>query len=164
MANDEKFRVTTPSDREITFARVFDAPRDLVFDAWTKPELIKRWLLGPPGWTMPVCEVDLKVGGKFRYVWRNADDGREMGLSGAFREIVRPERIVHTELFDEDWTGGETVVTNVLTEKAGKTTSTMTVLYATREARDVARGTGMEQGIAQSYDRLAEYLASAQKK
>jgi len=100
--------VTTPSDREIVMTRVFKAPRKLVFDAWTKPELVRRWLLGPPGWTMPVCEIDLRVGGAYRFVWLG-QDGTTMGMGGVYREIVIPERIVNTQLFDQDWTGGETL-------------------------------------------------------
>jgi uncharacterized protein YndB with AHSA1/START domain len=153
-----ELKVTTPTEREIVMTRVFDAPRSLVFDALTKPELIKRWLLGPPGWTMPVCQVDLKVGGAMRYVWRRDSDGTEMGLRGVYREIARPGRLVHTELFDEDWTGGETLVTTMLVEQGGKTTVTTTVRYTSREARDAAIKTGMEQGVAASYDRLAQLL------
>jgi uncharacterized protein YndB with AHSA1/START domain len=152
--------VTTPSDREIVMTRVFDAPRSLVFDAYTKPELLRRWLLGPPGWTMVVCDIDLRVGGAYRFVWRGLD-GTEMGMGGVHREIVPPERIVTTALFDEDWTGGETLNTLVLTEHDGKTTLTNTVLYSSREARDNALRTGMEQGMAAGYDRLAELLAQA---
>jgi uncharacterized protein YndB with AHSA1/START domain len=159
MNDGETLRVTTPTDREIALTRVFDAPRDLVFEACTKPELLKRWLLGPPGWSLPVCEIDLKVGGALRFVWRGPD-GTEMGMSGVYREIAPPERLVHTELFDADWTGGETLVTTVLREQAGRTTLTSTVRYSSREARDAARRTGMEQGVAASYDRLAEMLAS----
>jgi uncharacterized protein YndB with AHSA1/START domain len=159
MKNTGTLKVTTPTEREIVMTRDFDAPRSLVFDALTKPELFKHWLLGPPGWSLPVCEIDLKVGGAQRFVWRGPD-GTDMGMRGTYREIVPPERIVHTELFDEDWTGGETLVTNVLTEQGGKTTLTMTVLYQSREARDGALSTGMEQGVAASYDRLAELLAS----
>jgi len=151
--------VTTPSDLEVEITRVFEAPRRMVFDAFTKPELVKRWLLGPPGWSMPVCEIDLKVGGKFRYEWRN-QDGRSMGMGGIFRELAAPGRIVHTELFDEDWTGGETKVTTIFTEKAGKTTVAMTVLYASREARDGAMGTGMTRGMEDSYARLDEMFAA----
>src|SRR5262245_49332205 len=95
-------QVTTPTEREIVMTRVFNASRGLVFDALTKPELIRRWLLGPDGWSMPVCEVDLRVGGSLRYVWRNAA-GQEMGMRGVFREIVRPARLVHTEVFDDPW-------------------------------------------------------------
>jgi uncharacterized protein YndB with AHSA1/START domain len=155
----ETLQVTTPTEREIVMTRVFNAPRHLVFDAWTKPELIKRWLLGPPGWSMPVCEIDLKVGGRYRFVWRK-EDGTEMGMGGIYREIVAPERIVNTELFDVDWTGGETVETLVLTERDGRTTATKTTLYSSQEARDAALKTGMEDGVAVSYDRLEELLAS----
>jgi len=158
MKSTGTLKVTTPTEREIAMTRVFDAPRRMVFDALTKPEMFKRWLLGPPGWALPVCEIDLKVGGTLRFVWRSAD-GRDMGMGGVYREIVPPERIVHTELFDEDWTGGETLVTNVLSEQDDKTMLTMTVLYQSGEARDAALSTGMEQGVAASYDRLAELLA-----
>jgi uncharacterized protein YndB with AHSA1/START domain len=159
MNNTGTLKVTTPSDREIAMTRIFDAPRSLIFDALTKPELLKRWLLGPPGWSLPVCDIDLQIGGSFRYVWRRDVDGTNMGMGGVYRDIVPPERIVHTELFDEDWTGGETLVTTVLHEQAGRTTLTTTVLYSSREARDAALRTGMEQGVAASYDRLAELLA-----
>lgn len=155
-----QLKVTTPSDREIAMTRVFDAPRRLVFDAHTKPELVKRWLLGPPGWSMPVCEIDLRVGGKYRYVWRRDTDGTQMGMGGAYREIVAPERIVNTERFDEAWYPGEGVGTLVLTERQGKTTLTHTMRYESREARDGVLKSGMETGAAASYDRLAELLAS----
>lgn len=153
-------QITTPSDREIVFTRLFNAPRNLVFDAFTKPALIQRWLLGPPGWTMPVCEFDAHVGGKFRYVWRNAE-GHDMGMGGVIREFVPPERLVCTEIFDVDWTGGETLGTLLFTERDGQTMLTQTVLYSSREARDGALKTGMEQGMAFSYDRLEETLLSA---
>lgn len=152
-------QVTAPSDREIVMTRVFDAPRQLVFDAHTKPDLVRRWLLGPPGWTMPVCEIDLRVGGRFRYVWRK-DDGAEMGMGGVFREIVRPERIVHTELFDQDWTGGETVSTTRFTERDDRTTLTITTLYSSKEARDGALKSGMTDGMEAGYARLDELLAA----
>ena len=139
--------------------REFAAPRAMVFDALTKPDLVQRWLLGPPGWTMPTCQIDLRVGGKYRYVWRNAD-GREMGMGGTFKEIVRPSRIVTTELFDDDWTGGETLVTTEIVERNGKTTLTTTIRYASREARDGAIKTGMAKGVEASYDRL-EHLLTA---
>ena len=152
-------KVTTPSDREIMMTRVVDAPRSLVFDWYTKPDLLKRWIHGPEGWLLAVCDNDLTVGGAFRWVWRGPD-GREMGMGGVHREIAPPERIVRTELFDEDWTGGETVATLVLTEQGGKTRSTTTVLYSSPEARDRALKTGMEQGVAANYDRLETLLAS----
>jgi uncharacterized protein YndB with AHSA1/START domain len=153
-------QVAKSSDHDLVMARMFDAPRALVFDAFTKPDLVKRWLLGPPGWSMPVCEIDLKVGGRYRYVWRNNERGKDMGVGGAYREIVAPERIVHDELFDEDWTGGQTIVTTMFSEENGKTTVTMTVRYASSAAREAALGTGMTKGVDQSYDRLADLLAS----
>jgi uncharacterized protein YndB with AHSA1/START domain len=147
-------------DREILMTRVLDAPRRLVFDAFTKPELVKQWLLGPPGWTMPVCEIDLRVGGSYRYVWRNTTNGNEMGMGGVYREIATPERIVTTEKFDEAWYPGEAVGTLILSEQGGKTTVTQTVLYQSRGARDAVLKSGMEQGVSASYDRLAELLTS----
>lgn len=150
-------KVTTPTDREVVITRLFDAPRGMVFDAHTKPDLVQRWLLGPPGWTMPVCEIDLRVGGQYRYVWENAG-GQRMGVSGTFKEIVRPSRIVITQLFDEDWTGGETIVITELAEQGGKTTLTTTVRYASREARDGALKTGMTTGMEAGYERLENLL------
>jgi uncharacterized protein YndB with AHSA1/START domain len=154
-----KLQVTTPSDREIAMTRVFDAPRSMVFDAWTKPELLKRWLGVFGGWSFVVCEVDLKVGGKYRYVWRGKD-GNEMGMGGVFREIVRPERLVCTEKFDESWYPGDALDTTVFVEKGGKTTVTTTVRYESKAARDGVLKSPMEGGVAQSYDKLAEVLAS----
>jgi len=155
-----QLKVTMPSDREIAMTRVFDAPRTLVFDAHTKPELVKRWLLGPPGWTMPVCEIDLRVGGKYRWVWRSDNDGSTMGIGGVYRQIVAPERIVTTERFDESWYPGEGLNTLVLIETGGRTTLTQTMRYESKEARDAVLKSGMEQGVEASYDRLAELLAS----
>ena len=158
MANTLK--VTTRGDREIVMTRTFDAPRHLVFDAFTKPELVKQWLLGPDGWSMPVCEIDLRVGGRYRYVWRKNKTGTEMGMGGIFREIVVPERIVATEKFDEAWYPGEAVDTTVFVEQGGKTTVTVTVLGATAEARDAMLKSGMESGVAVSYDRLEKLVTA----
>ena len=152
-------KVTTPSEREVAMTRVFDAPRRLVFKAWTTPELMKRWLYGPEEWKLAVCEFELRVGGKVRFEWRDRE-GKGMGLSGVCREVAAPERLVFTEVWDEDWTGGETLVTIVFAEDAGKTTMTQTVRYSSQAARDGALKTGMEQGMAMSYDRLAELLTS----
>ncbi len=160
MKNTGNLKLTTRGDREIVMTRVFDAPRTLVFDAFTKPELVKQWLLGPPGWSMPICEIDLRVGGAYRYVWRQSSDGSEMGVRGAYREVVPQQRLVCTELFDEAWYPGEALITTTLTEQGGKTTLTLTVLYESREARDTVLKSGMERGVAASYDRLAELLAS----
>src|SRR6266853_5877631 len=151
--------VTTPSERDLVMTREFDASRGMVFDALTKPELVQRWLLRPPGWTMPVCEIDLRLGGKYRYVWRNAD-GREMGMGGTFKEMVRPSRLVATESYDDHWTGGETLVTTELVETRGKTTVSTTVRYATREARDAALKMGATKGLEASYVRLDELLTA----
>ena len=159
MNNTGALKLTTRGDREIVITRVFDAPRALLFDAFTKPELVQQWLLGPPGWSMPVCEIDLRVGGAYRYVWRHAN-GNEMGMGGVYREIAAPERIVATEKFDEAWYPGEAVGTLVLSEQSGKTTVTQTVLYQSREARDAVLKSGMEKGVSASYDRLAELLTS----
>ena len=152
-------QVAVNGDREIVVSRNFDAPRHLVFDAFSKPELVKRWLTGPPGWTIPVCEIDFRMGGVYRYVWRGPD-GREMGMGGLYREILRPERIVATELFDQDWTGGEAIGTIVLIERAGKTSLTQTILYQSREARDAVLKTPMAEGMAAGYNQLAEVLAT----
>jgi uncharacterized protein YndB with AHSA1/START domain len=160
MATTKTVTVTTPSEKEIKIERAFAAPRTRVFDALTRPALVKQWLLGPPGWTMPVCEIDLRPGGKFRYVWRHRGKD-DMGVSGTYREVVRPERIVHTEVFDEDWTGGPTTVTTQLGERDGRTTLTITVLYATRESRDGALRSGMESGMESSYATLDQLLETA---
>ncbi|SRR6266436_30221 len=161
MTNPGNLKLTTQGDREIVMTREFKAPRRLVFDAFTKPELVKQWLLGPPGWSMPVCEIDLKVAGSYRYVWRQDSDESEMGMRGVFREIVPQERLVCTEVFDKAWYPGEAVATLVLSEQRGITTVTQTVLYQSREARDGVLKSGMEKGVAMSYDRLAELLASS---
>ena len=154
MKNTGTLTLSTPTDREIVLTRVFDAPRRLVFDAFTKPELLKRWF-GPRGWSLAVCEVDLKVGGSFRFVLEGPD-GKRMGMRGVYREIVSPERSVHMESFDDF--PGESQVTTVLVEQGGKTTLTATVLYSSAEVRDAVIKSGMEHGAAESYDKLAELL------
>src|SRR5262249_22927091 len=146
-------RVSTPTDREIVMTRDFNAPRHLVFETLTKPELLKRWLYGPPGWSMVVCEIDLRASGAYRWVWHGPDQA-VMGISGVYREIMAPERIVATEKFDEAWYPGEALGTILLTEKSGKTTLTQTILYESKVARDAVLKTPMEQGVAAGYDRL----------
>jgi uncharacterized protein YndB with AHSA1/START domain len=150
--------LTLPTDREVRVTRRFHAPRALVFRALTTPEILKRWMLGPDGWALAVCTIDLRVGGAYRHVWRKPD-GREMGMGGVYREVEPPARLVCTELFDDDWTGGETVVTTTLDERAGITTLTSTILFASQAARDAARGTGFDTGMEQAYDTLADVLA-----
>jgi uncharacterized protein YndB with AHSA1/START domain len=159
MMNPGSLKLTTRGDREIVMTRVFDAPRKLVFDALTKPELVRQWLLGPPGWSMPVCEIDLRVGGGFRYVWRHTS-GNEMGMSGVYREVAAPERLVATEKFDQPWYPGEAVGTIQLVEQGGKTTLTQVIVYESREAMEVVLKSPMEQGVAASYNQLAELLAA----
>jgi uncharacterized protein YndB with AHSA1/START domain len=158
MKNTGTLKVTVPTDREIVLTRVFDAPRRLVFEAFSKPELLKRWF-GPRGYALVVCEVDFKVGGGFRFVLRGPD-GKDMGMRGVYREIVPPERSVHMESFDDY--PGESQVTAVFMEQNGKTTMIATVLYPSKEVRDIVLKTGMEHGAAESYDKLAEVLASTQ--
>jgi uncharacterized protein YndB with AHSA1/START domain len=151
--------VTTPSDREIVLTRSFEAPAQLVFDALTKPELVKRWLHGWDDWTMPVCEIDLRVGGKYRYVWAGPN-GEKMGMGGVYREIEAPTRIVNTEKFDEPWYPGEAVGTTILEEENRKTTLTTTMLYDSKEIRDGVLQSGMEEGVAVSYDRLEKLVVA----
>lgn len=148
-------------DREIVMTRAFNAPRRLVFDAFSKPDLVRQWLLGPPGWSMPVCEIDFRIGGRYRYVWSH-ENGNEMGMGGVYTEIVAPERIVATEKFDQSWYPGEGVGTIALVEQGGQTLLTQTVRYESREARDVVLKSPMESGVKVSYDRL-DALVTSQK-
>ena len=156
MKNTGTLKVTMPTDREVVLTRVFDAPRQMVFEAFSKPELLKRWF-GPRGWSLAVCDVDYRVGGGFRFVLQGPD-GRQMGMRGVYREIVPPERSVHMESFDDF--PGESQVTAVFTEEDGKTTLTATVQYESQMVRDAVIQSGMEHGAAETYDRLAELLAT----
>ena len=149
--------LATPSNREIVLTRVVEAPRRLVFAAYTIPEHVARWMLGQEGWSMLVCEIDLRVGGAWHFIWRHAD-GSEMEMRGVYQEIVPPERIVCTESWGGDWP--ETLNTLILSEEGGKTTINQHVLYPSKQARDAALKTGMQEGASQSFDRLAEYLAT----
>jgi uncharacterized protein YndB with AHSA1/START domain len=146
---------TTPSDRELVATRVVDAPRKLVWEAWTSPRHVPRWMLGPEGWTMPVCEIDLRPGGQWHFVWRQPD-GSRMEMRGVYREVVAPERLVNTEAWGGDW--AETLNTLVLTEEDGQTTMTCTLLYLSKEARERALATGMKDGWSASYDLLDTHL------
>ncbi len=153
----ESLQVTTPTDCEIVMTRVFSAPRTLVFDAFTKPELLKRWQEAP-GRLMEVCEIDLKVGGAYRFVWRGPGK-KDVGMRGVYREVAPPERYVRTESW-EDWDAGETLVTAILTEQRGQTTFTTTVLFPSQEVRDEVLKSGLKQGAGASFDKLANLLAS----
>ena len=152
--------ISTPSHREIRMTREFDAPRELVWDAWTKPELVRRWLLGPDGWSFVVCDIDLRVGGAYRWVWRREKDGREMGAGGVYREITPPERLVNSEQFDDPWYQGECLVTTTFVEQAGRTTVTTDMQFVSQETRDAVLASGMETGVERSYQRLDEIFSS----
>jgi uncharacterized protein YndB with AHSA1/START domain/DNA-binding transcriptional ArsR family regulator len=151
--------VTTPSDREVVAARVFEAPRELVWSAYTEPDHLRRWMLGPEGWTMPVCELDLRPGGAYRFVWRK-EDGSELTITGVHKEVEPPERLVATESWGDEWP--ESLNTITFSEEDGRTTITVTMLYPSKEARDAALATGMTDGMNQGYDRLEELLRSLQ--
>jgi uncharacterized protein YndB with AHSA1/START domain len=158
MNKSPHLKVEARGEREIVMTRTFNAPRKLVFEAFTRPDLLKRWLFGPDDWSLPVCEVDLRIGGKYRYVWRSSKDGQEMGAGGVYREIVAPERIVATERFDEAWYEGEALLTFTFTERDAKTLLTQTILYESRGARDAVLKSDMETGLGMSYDRLAQMV------
>lgn len=153
-----KLVVTVPSDKEILLSRVFDAPRHLVFEAMTKPELVRRWWCCFDGFTMPVCDIDLRVGGKYRYVMVGPDGG-EVGFRGEYQEIVAPERIVHTEIF-EPFPDSPSLVTMTLEERDGKTYYQSRVVHQTTEARDMHLKSGMENGANIALDRLEEIARS----
>ena len=159
MTNTAMLHVEARGEREIVMTRDFDAPRDLVYDALTTPALIRRWLGVMEGWSMAVCEVDLRVGGSFRYQWRGPG-GTTLGMRGVYREIVPTQRIVSTEQFDESWYPGDAVGTAELVERAGRTTLTTTILYSSREAREAVLKSPMESGVAKGYDQLDLVLAS----
>jgi uncharacterized protein YndB with AHSA1/START domain len=146
---------STPSDRELAVTRVFAAARAVVFDAWTAPARMQDWMLGPEGWTMPICEVDLRDGGVWRFVWRGAD-GRELAMQGLYREVSPPGRLVFTETWGGDWP--ETLNTVVLADADGGTRLTYTVEYVSAGARAAAFSTGLGEGMTQSLDRLAAHL------
>jgi len=158
MSTANTLQVATPSDREILISRDFNAPRQMVFDAHTKPELMKLWLFGPDGWRLDVCEVDLRIGGKYRLVFAKGDTS--MGMGGEYRDIDAPARLVTTELFDQDWTGGETLCTATFDERGGKTRLETRVLYSSKEARDGALRSGMTDGMEAGYARLEKILVA----
>ena len=161
VANSDTFKATTPSDREIVLTRLFDAPRGLVFEAMTKPEHVRQWWgILDDGYSVPVCEIDLRPGGTWRWVGRGPKG--EYAFHGVYREIAPPERLVFTELF-EPAGDVESVVTAVLTEEGGKTRLTMTAVYPSKDVRDAVLGTGMERGAAISYDRLEEVAKKLQR-
>jgi uncharacterized protein YndB with AHSA1/START domain len=151
--------VTTPSDLEIRIRRVFNAPRQMVFDAYTKPELLTRWMGKHNNSTFPVCEVDLRTGGSYRYVWKHPT-GWEMGMGGTFLEVTPPRRLVTTEKFDQPWYEGSCIGTVEFDEKDGMTTLTMTLRYDTKDARDSVLRSPMAVGMGHGFEMLDELLAS----
>jgi uncharacterized protein YndB with AHSA1/START domain len=154
--------VSTPSDLEIVMTREFDAPRRLVWDAITRPELIRRWMYAPEGWTMTVCEGEAEVGAPFRWEWDGPDGKPAMAIWGVNKEVVPLEKVVHTECMELNGAVlGELLATVVLTEHGGHTRLRMTLLFPSKEARDGALASGMERGVGIGYDRIDEILAAA---
>jgi len=155
-----KAEVTLPSDREVKVTRSFKAARPLVYRAYTEPVLVRRWLLGPPGWSMPVCEMDVRVGGRYRWRWRSDKDAREFGFAGTFREVRPPSRVTHTQTYDPGSVGdahpqSEALVSVTFTEDDGGITTVTTLIdFGSKEARDAAVATGMTDGMEQSYQLL----------
>jgi len=148
-------QISTPTDREVVVTRTFDAPRALLFDAYTQPELLKRWY-DAPGRSLVVCEIDLRVGGAYRFLWRG-EGRKDVGMRGVHRAVVRPERLVRTQTW-EDWDAGEIIETVLFTERAGRTTLTSTGLYPSRDVRDAVLKAGLENGARATYGRLADAL------
>lgn len=151
--------VEANGERELVIRRSFNAPKDLVFQAHTECKYLKRWMFGPDGWSLDVCEIDLNIGGKYRWVWKKGEI--EMGAGGEYREISRPERIVATEQFDVPWYPGVGISTLIFEEVDGVTTMTNTMQYESKEARDTVLKSPMEEGLALGYDRLEALLAES---
>jgi uncharacterized protein YndB with AHSA1/START domain len=159
MSTSGALQITTPSDREIRITRSFDAPRMMVWDAYTRPELVKRWLGALPGWSWATCEMDVREGGRYRWVWRGPE-GMELGLGGTYREVVPGERLVTTERYDQAWYEGEAIGTIVFTEREGRTTLDTTLLYQSKEVRDGVLQSPATSGMEASFSALDALLAS----
>lgn len=167
MKTFDKAEVTLPSDREVEVVRSFKAPRALVYRAYSEPELLKRWMTGYPGWTMPVCEMDVRVGGAYRWRWRSDDGATEFGFFGVFREVEPGVRTVHVESYDPGNTGhgesyGEAIITTTFIEEGGVTTVTTLMDFGSKAARDGAVATGMTDGMELSYQLMDRLLAESQ--
>ena len=159
MTQTPALEVTTPSEREVCVVRSFNARRELVFRAWTEPDLVKRWMAGPEGWSVTKSEADAHPGGTYRVEWSGPDNAF-MGMTGTYREIVPPERLVSSEVFDDEWYSGEAIVTTIFTADApDRTTVTMTILFESKESRDAAVATGMTDGMSMTYQSLDRLLA-----
>jgi uncharacterized protein YndB with AHSA1/START domain len=158
-------RVTSPSEREVRVTRTFNAPRQLVFDAHTKPELVKKWQ-GYPGWDMPICEMDVRVGGKYRWQWKNREDGTQFGFFGTYTEVNAPSKLVNDQYFDAGNfdstmpTGAPCIVSVELSEQSGVTTLVCNLTFVSKEACEGAVATGMTDGMEVSYTRLDDVFRS----
>ena len=158
--------VTLPSDREVRVTRQFNAPRQLVWDAHTKPDLLPKWL-GYDGWDMPVREMDVRVGGKYRWQWKNQEEGKQFGFFGVFTQVDAPAKLTHEQYYDPGDMGGAMpvgdpcIVSLDLNEQNGVTTLVCTMRFASKEARDDAVSTGMTEGMEFSYTRLDDTLKAA---
>ena len=155
----KSLEITTPSEEEIRITRSFDAPRMMVWDAYTRPELLKRWLGAMPGWSWAECEMDVRVGGKYRWVWRGPE-GVELGLGGVYREVLPGERLVSTERYDQQWYEGDAVGTVEFREANGRTTLVTTLRYASKAVRDAVLQSPATSGMESGYALLDELLAS----
>ncbi len=159
--------VTLPSDRDVRVTRTFNAPRQLVWDAHIQPDLIRQWQ-GYGGWDMPVCDMDVRVGGKYKWLWRNLDDGKQFGFFGTFTEVDNPSRLVHEQYYDPGdmdfaMPAGEPCIVSLdLSEQNGVTTLVCNMTFASREARDDAVSTGMADGMEHSYTRLDDMFTAAE--
>lgn len=165
MNKPSSLKVETPSDREVRVTRQFKAPAQLVWDAHTRPELVRKWQYGFEGWSLPICEMDVRVGGAYRWRWRNDGDGTEMGFFGRYIEVTPNTRLVYDQHYDPGslgvpMTSEPTIITTVFTESSEFTTLTVTMLFASKEERDAARATGMTDGMELSYQRMDALLSS----
>ena len=163
--NPKNLQISTPTDTTIVLTRTFNAPRRLVWEAFFTPDKMRRWMLPPPGWTLTACECDPRAAGALRLVWKSAEADPAMTLHGVFTEAAAPERIVHTELMVLGGGAGQPVGSQVEThefaEKGGITTMRITQVYVSKEARDGAVGSGMDQGMEACYQQLDAFLAQS---
>lgn len=150
--------VSTPSDLEIHVERMFDAPADLVFDCYTTPDLVRRWLNGPDDWSLSTCEIELQPGGNYRYIW-SGPDGESMGMVGTFHEIEPPVRLVTTEQFDDDYGMGKMLITTIFHPEGERTRLSQAILFESKAQRDAAVATGMADGMGMSFNSLGSLLA-----
>lgn len=160
MLDYRSYKVSAHGDREIRGTREFDAPRDLVWRAYTEPELLKRWLIGPDGWVMTMCRIDLRKGGSYRYEWHKVEGNITMGVGGDYLEVAPPAKLVNTERFDQSWYPGGMTATIEFAEQGRKTLLRQTFLYDSREGRDAVLKSPMDEGMVAGYNRLDDVLAS----